>query len=302
MPAPRPYHKQMTSPDTKGWIRRRRAFDRWYRKATIVLVIVGLIVVIVFNVASPHPVQRQPPNSSPLPTLIRDFDASDRSAFNRKLSDDQGSRRTWSDCSIIGPTGRAIRFDNSQSVDSEYIATLTGSSRDDQDELRSCTLWVYWDYIHGWTVDAVPFPLVIPTTTAALPLAHTHTDHWEDALIRVIISTFDKNESIQYINLFQHDEFSGYAWSACSIISPRHRTVDTVGSNGRDEILVTITGVSKKNAADPRACTFWLTNDVAYDDGWEVDGQTERSSARQQTELAGNGIKSTRHCGATVRV
>jgi hypothetical protein len=250
----------------------RRRVERLYRRGTPVVVILGVIAVIAFNVASPHPVVRYPPSASPFPGLIRDLDASDLHAFKREFSDDDGSRRAWSDCSAVSSSGHKIRFDDTHTSDHEYIATLTGASQDAPPKIRTCTVWVYWDYETGWQADAVPFALTIPTSFAALPLAHSHTDHYEDSLITEIISTYDRNARIENLNLFSHDDYSSYAWNACSIISPKNRTIDMVGSNGGDEIFVTLTGMNKKHPSQPQACTFWLRDDREVNAGWEVDG------------------------------
>jgi hypothetical protein len=235
-------------------------------------VVVGAIAVIVFNFASPHPIQREPPLGSPIPGLIRDFDANNRQAFNRDLSNDQGSQRAWADCSIIGSAGRTSRFDDSHVPDHEYIATLTGASQDDSSKVQSCTVWVYWEYQLGWKADAVPLALSDPSSSAMLSIRQMKPDQWEESLIKPIISTFDGNQPVDYINLFDHDSFSNYAWDACSIISPKNRTIGIVASHGRGEIFVTMTGVNKKHLNDPQACTFWLRNDAAEDLGWQIDG------------------------------
>jgi hypothetical protein len=238
----------------------------------VIVVVVGVIAAIAFNVASPHPIQRNPPLGSPIPGLIRDFDASNRRAFDHDLSDDQGSQRAWGDCSTINSTGRESRFDDSHTPDHEYIATLTGTSEDDPSKVQSCTVWVYWDYQRGWKADALPLAVKVPSSFGTLPIAQTQPDKWEESLIKPIVSTFDRNESVDYINLFDHDNFSNYAWDACSVISPKNRTIGIVASHGRGEIFVTMTGMNKKHPNEPQACTFWLRNDTADDLGWQIDG------------------------------
>jgi hypothetical protein len=235
-------------------------------------VVVGVIAVIAFNVASPHPIQRNPPPGSPIPGLIHDFDASNRQAFNRGVSDDQGSQRVWDDCSTINATGRKSRFDDSHVPDDEYIATLTGTSKGDPSKVQTCTVWIYWDYQRGWQADALPLAVEVPSSLGGLSFVQTRPDKWEESLIKPIVSTFDRNASVDFINLFDHDNFSNYAWDACSVISPKNRTIGIAAAHGRGEIFVSITGRNKKHLNDPQACTFWLQNDAAYDLGWQIDG------------------------------
>jgi hypothetical protein len=235
-------------------------------------VVVGVIAVIAFNVASPHPIQRNPPLGSPIPGLLHDFDASNRQAFNRGLSDDQGSVRAWDDCSTINTTGRKSRFDDSHAPDHEYIATLTGTSKDDPSKVQTCTVWVYWDYQRGWKADALPLAVKVPSSFGGQSFVQTKPNKWEESLIKPIVSTFDRNESVDYINLFDHDNFSNYAWDACSVISSKNRTIGIAAAHGRGEIFVSITGMNKKHLNNPQACTFWLRNDAADDLGWQIDG------------------------------
>jgi hypothetical protein len=262
----------MTAPATNNSPAGRRQIERWYRRGTVIAVVVCVIAVIAFNVASPHPILRNPPLGSPIPGLVHDFDASNRQAFDRDVSDDQGSVRAWDDCSTINPTGRASRFDASHSADHEYIATLTGARKDVPSKVQSCTVWVYWNYQHGWTVDALPLAVKVPNSSGGLSFVQAKPNKWEESLIVPIVSTFDRNEPDDYINLFDHDDFSNYAWDACSVISSKNRTIGIAASHGRGEIFVSITGRNKKHLNDPQACTFWLQNDAADDLGWQIDG------------------------------
>ena len=205
-----------------------------------------------------------------MPNLIRALDARDRQAFDRHLSDHQAAQRAWNYCSTITLTGRESRIDDSHVPDDEYVTTLTGSRDDDPTKLQSCTLWVYWNYQLGWIADAVPFAVTVPTTSVTLSLAHANSDNREHSLIATIVSAFDKRDWIRYLNLFNHDSYSGYAWDACSVISPKNRSIDVVGSNGRNEIFVTMAGVNRKHPDRPQACTFWLHPDS--DDVWDIDG------------------------------